>query len=72
MDSIREAQLYFEKLIPNVIESRRHLYALRQNFAEYYTPRRIQSMPLEHYALGNDLPNVGYNFCYTLEYALVG
>lgn len=69
---LRSAQLHFESQIKTVIRSRQELYDLRDTFSAYYTDYRIAQMPLEHYALGNDLPEHGYNFCYTLERKLDG
>lgn len=67
---LREAQLYFEKQMPTVQAARQPLHNLRQQFVSYYTPRRIKSMTVEHYALGHSLPEHGYNFCHTIERAL--
>jgi hypothetical protein len=58
--------------LENVEAARQNLYELRDSFAKYYTQKRITNMPIEHYALGNDLPNEGYHFCYTLERSLDG
>lgn len=64
---LREAQVHFESQIDSVLKAKSELFQLRDRFTEYYTISRIKSMPLEHFALGNDLPDKGFNFCYTLE-----
>ncbi|MFS4494708.1 DUF3883 domain-containing protein [Maribacter sp. 2308TA10-17] len=69
---LRIAQVHFESQIDNVLESRKELYKLRDNFSKYFSPARISSMPIDHYAIGNDLPKKGYNFCYTIERELDG
>lgn len=69
---LRTAQLRFEGQKDIVLASRQNLYTLRDAFAKYYTPTQITEMPIEHYALGNDLPTIGYHFCHTLERALDG
>jgi hypothetical protein len=69
---LRTAQAQFETQIEKVLKTRKELYALRDAFATYYTNERIRRMPLEHYALGNDLPKKGYHFCHTLERKLDG
>jgi len=66
------AKLRFEEQMASVSASRQNLYSLRDSFASYYTPTQINDMPLEHYALGKNLPEIGYHFCYTLERALDG
>src|SRR5688572_25881319 len=69
---LREAQLYFEKQIVSVEDALQLLHNLREQFVNFYTPGRIQNMTLDQYAVGNDLPDAGYNFCYTLEQGLRG
>lgn len=64
---LREAQLFFEDQIPLIEDGRRQFHDLRQAFVNYYTLRRIRTMPLDTYAIGNNLPDDGYNFCYTIE-----
>lgn len=69
---LRESQARFVMKIPEILESRKNLYKVRDSFVRYYTPKRINEMPLDHYAIGNYLPKRGYNFCYTLERNLDG
>lgn len=71
-NDLRTAQLRFGEQIEIVLASRQNLYNLRDSFARYYTPIQIMEMPLEHYALGNDLPETGYHFCHMLERGLDG
>jgi hypothetical protein len=59
---LREAQVHFESQIESVLKAKEDLYRLRNLFASYYSQQRILNMPLDHYALGNDLPKSGYNF----------
>src|ERR1039458_791915 len=70
IENIKEAQFYFEKQIPVVIQSRQELYSLQKAFTDYYTYKRIQNMPIDHYALGNYAPDEGFLFCHTIEYKL--
>jgi hypothetical protein len=53
---LREAQVHFEGQIEDVLKSRKDLYKLRDNFAKYYSHERINTMPIDHYAIGNELP----------------
>lgn len=69
---LRAAQVHFESQIDIVVESRKELYKLRNSFAKYYSSDRINSMPIDHYSIGNELPKKGYNFCYTIERQLDG
>lgn len=69
---LRTAQVQFEGTMNTVLAARRELYNIRDSFAQYYTTAQIRRMPLEHYALGNDLPKTGYHFCHTLERRLDG
>lgn len=69
---LRSAQVHFESQIESVLKAKEDLYKLRNSFASYYSNQRILDMPLDHYALGNDLPKTGYNFCYTIERQLDG
>ncbi len=69
---LREAQVHFESQIDTVLKAKDSLYRLRDSFVSYYTVARISSMPMANYALGNDLPDKGYNFCYTIERELDG
>lgn len=69
---LREAQVHFESQIDTVLKAKDTLYKLRDSFVNYYTYARIDSMPMEHFALGNDQPKKGYNFCYTIERKLDG
>ena len=69
---LRIAQVQFEGQIQNVLAARKELYIIRDSFAAYYNAERIRRMPLEHYALGNELPKNGYHFCHTLERRLDG
>jgi hypothetical protein len=69
---LRDAQVHFEGQIEDVLKSRKDLYKLRDNVAKYYSRERINTMPIDHYAIGNELPKKGYNFCYTIERQLDG
>ncbi len=65
---LRQAQANYQG-IPDI---RKELYKLREQFVKHFTPKRLASLPLEHYAIGNELPNSGLIFCYTLEQKLAG
>ena len=69
---LRAAQVHFESQTAIVLESRKELYQLRNAFVKYYSNDRINSMPIDYYSIGNDLPKKGYNFCYTIERQLDG
>lgn len=69
---LNTAQLYFKPQIPVVVANRKNLHGVAQQFRQYYTAERLRNMPLEHYALGNDLPEEGFNFCHTIERRLDG
>jgi hypothetical protein len=69
---LREAQARFELRIPSLEKEFAEFHALRKKFVAFYTPAQIQKMTIDEYALGNDLPKKGYNFCYTLERKLDG
>jgi hypothetical protein len=71
-NNLRAAQLYFEKQIPVVTNSRKELHSLRKSFVDYYSVSRIKSMSIERYALGNPRSEKGFDFCYTLERQLDG
>tara|TARA_R110000823_G_scaffold38655_4_gene103949 strand:+ start:8075 stop:9331 length:1257 start_codon:yes stop_codon:yes gene_type:complete len=69
---LNTAQLYFKPQIPVVVANRRDLHDIAVQFSQYYSIERLRSMPLEHYALGNDLPEEGFHFCHTIERKLDG
>ncbi len=72
LNELREAQARFERMLPAVIMERQELYDLRNKFVKYYTPKRIKTLDIDHFALGNDLLPNGLLFCYTLERGLDG
>lgn len=72
LNELREAQARFERMLPSVIKDRQELYDLRDKFVKYYTPTRIRTLHIDHFALGNDLLPNGLLFCYTLERGLDG
>ena len=47
---LRSAQVHFENQIDDVLISRKELYTLRDNFANYYSPVRIKV--LDHFPPG--------------------
>jgi len=70
--NLREAQARFELRIPSLEKEHAEFHLLRKKFVSFFTPAQIQRMTIDEYALGNDLPKKGYNFCYTLERQLDG
>jgi len=64
---LREAQVRFENRIEEVREDREELYRLRADFVRYFNRNRIRNMHVDDYVSGVDIPETGYNFCYTLE-----
>lgn len=69
---LREAQVHFESQIETLLKNKKDLYSLRDSFTDFYGKTRIKGMTLNQYAIGNDLPKIGYNFCYTIERGLDG
>ncbi|WP_026947065.1 DUF3883 domain-containing protein [Algoriphagus marincola] len=69
---LREAQVHFESQMDTFLKNKKDLYNLRDSFTKFYDKRRIKNMTLNQYAIGNNLPKTGYNFCYTLERSLDG
>ena len=63
---LNTAQLYFKPQIPVVVANRRDLHDIAVQFSQYYSIERLRSMPLEHYALGNDLPEEGFHLEFIL------
>ncbi len=72
LQELREAQARFELKMDGILSEKKELYALRDDFAKYFNPERLQNMSIEQYALGHELPKKGYNFCYTIERKLDG
>lgn len=69
---LKIAQSTYLQFIHSVRAERQGLYDIRDNFRNYYTLERLQSMTLEQYALGMEHTDEGYSFCHTMEYALTG
>ncbi|WP_228851454.1 DUF3883 domain-containing protein [Aegicerativicinus sediminis] len=67
LEDLRDAQAAFLKQISTVTNNRKEAHELRKRFVAYYTEDRIRDMDKFHYAIGNEQPDKGYNFCYTLE-----
>ncbi len=51
---LREAQVHFESQIDCVIKAKTSLYDSRDKFANYYTVKRIKSIPFDEYANGKN------------------
>ncbi|UBB90046.1 DUF3883 domain-containing protein [Candidatus Kaistella beijingensis] len=70
IQELRETQAKFQILIDNLIENKKSLYKLRDDFAKYYNETRILNMPLDTYVLGKSHTDVKFHFCYTTERSL--
>jgi hypothetical protein len=68
--NLKEAQAKFETRIEDLLNKRKELYSLREEFANKFTPEFIKNMPIELYAIGNKEAGRGENFCYILEHKL--
>lgn len=69
---LNTAQLFFKPQISVVVANRHGLHEVAEQFRQFYSTERLRSMPLEHYALGYDLPDEGFQFCHTIERRLDG
>ncbi len=69
---LRRAQVRFENRMEYVYKSREGLYQIRSAFVNYFNVKRIQTMQIDDYVAGVDLPEKGFNFCYGLERQLDG
>jgi len=69
---LREAQARYIDQIDEVIKSREQLYKLRSSFVKFFNSKRILSMDIDDYVAGVGKPDVGLNFCYTIERQLDG
>lgn len=72
INDLREAQVRYQNRIERVIQSREELYQIRDSFTRYFNRNRIRGMEIDDYVAGVELPENGYNFCYTLERQLDG
>lgn len=72
IDDLREAQVRYENRMNEILETRESLYQLRNSFVRYFSLAKIRKMHIDEYVAGVDLPENGYNFCYTLERQLDG
>jgi len=69
---LRDAQARYENRIEEIIEKRKKLHKLRASFINYFDIHRVNTMDINDYVAGVELPKIGYNFCYTLERKLDG
>jgi len=70
IQELRETQAKFQILIDNLLENKKSIYKLRDDFAKYYTETRILNMPIDTYVLGKSHTDVKFHFCYTIERSL--
>jgi hypothetical protein len=67
---LREAQARYENQKEEVLNSRKKLYQLRNEFVGYFNRNKICNMQINEYVIG--VSKNGFNFCYGLERQLDG
>lgn len=72
INDLREAQSRYQNRIDSVSQNREELYQVRNSFTKYFNRNKIRRMDIDDYVAGVQLPENGYNFCYTLERQLDG
>lgn len=72
ISDLREAQVRYHNRIDRVSQNREELYQVRDSFTKFFNRNKIRRMNIDDYVAGVELPENGYNFCYTLERQLDG